>query len=67
MLDYNIVTYWVTDDATQFVTLFYLRLHQSYIVLGPSDVVSRSSPGSTALILGSPWIWSPVALLTSLL
>jgi hypothetical protein len=62
---------WVTGDAVRFVTLIYdfSSRHYSlfYNVLWPSDVVSRSGPGSSALVPWSPLIWSSLIYLWSVL
>jgi hypothetical protein len=64
-LEICIVMCWVTEDAVLFVTLvlFTTSLVVTticfYNVLGPSDVVSRSGPGSSALVL---WIFFDLRL-----
>jgi hypothetical protein len=57
-----------TGDAVRIVTSFsydFISRHYNpfYNVLGPSDVASRSWPGSSALVLWSPLIWSSLICL----
>jgi hypothetical protein len=66
----NMLGYWRCCSVcytSLFTTSLVVTTISFYNVLGPSDVVARSVPGSSALILGSPWIWSLVASLISVL
>jgi hypothetical protein len=57
----NVLGYWRHRSVcytSLFTTSLVVTTFSVYNVLGPSDIVSRSGPGSSALVLGSPWIFS---------